>query len=59
MRLGLLQTKLGLIHLISKFEFSPCKETLIPMEFDCLSILCSSSSDIKLNLKKISVDANI
>ncbi|NP_001165997.1 cytochrome P450 6AQ8 [Nasonia vitripennis] len=53
MRLGLMQTKLGLIHLISKYEFSPCKDTLIPMEFDKYSVFTTSRNDIILNVRKL------
>lgn len=53
MRLGLMQTKLGLIHLVSKYEFLPCKDTLIPMEFDKYSAFTTSRNDIILNVRKL------
>ena len=53
MRLGLLQSKLGLFHLISKYEFSPSKETPAKMEFDSYIPLMSSKNDVILNMKKL------
>lgn len=55
MRLGLLQMKLALIHLLSKYTISPCQETPIPLEFDNLSVLASVRQNIVLNVRKISV----
>ncbi|XP_014221929.1 cytochrome P450 6k1-like [Trichogramma pretiosum] len=54
MRLGMIQTKLGLIRLISNYEFSPCPETLRVMQFDNMSAFLSSAADIVLNVKRIS-----
>ncbi|XP_051167080.1 cytochrome P450 6k1-like [Leptopilina boulardi] len=50
-RLALLQVKLGLIIIISRFEMSLLKKTSI--EFDKLSALSSSKGGLFLNIRKI------
>ncbi|XP_058804275.1 cytochrome P450 6k1-like [Phymastichus coffea] len=55
MRLGLLQMKLALVHLLSKYKFSPSKETPIPLEFDNLSVFTHSAENIILNVQKICI----
>ncbi|KAL7304515.1 hypothetical protein TKK_0003304 [Trichogramma kaykai] len=55
MRLGLIQTKLGLIRLISNYEFLPCREALNVMEFDNKSPFLSSTADLVLNVRRISI----
>ncbi|PSN30124.1 hypothetical protein C0J52_26426 [Blattella germanica] len=44
MRFGLMQTKTGLIHILSRYEVSPCKDTPIPLVFDTMSFLHSTRS---------------
>lgn len=51
-RIGLMQTKLALIHIISKYELQPCKETLIPMQFDNLFPFTRALGSVTLNVKK-------
>jgi hypothetical protein len=34
MRFGLMQTKVGLVSLLSKYEFSVCSKTSIPLKKD-------------------------
>ncbi|XP_051167208.1 uncharacterized protein LOC127285301 [Leptopilina boulardi] len=51
MRQGLLQSKLGVIHIISRFEVSLLKNTSI--KFDKLSVLGSSKGGLFLNVRKI------
>ncbi|XP_067006628.2 cytochrome P450 6j1 [Anabrus simplex] len=53
MRMGLMQTKVGLIHLLSHFEVSPGKNTPVPIELDPKSFLLSTKGDIQLCFKKI------
>ncbi|XP_034952670.1 cytochrome P450 6k1-like [Chelonus insularis] len=53
MRIGLLQSKLGLIKLLSEYEFTPCNETLIPMQLTPKSVLTTALGGIYLNTKKI------
>ncbi|XP_051155406.1 cytochrome P450 6k1-like [Leptopilina boulardi] len=51
MRQGLLQTKLGIIFIISRFEMSLLENTCI--KFDKLSVLSSSKGGIFLNVRKL------
>lgn len=53
MRQGLLQTKLGIIYIISKYEVSLLKNTSI--KFDKLSVLSSSKGGLFLNMRKLDV----
>lgn len=53
-RLGLLQTKLGLITMLNKYELSPNEKTLIPMELDVKAPLTSPvGGGIHLNIRKL------
>lgn len=51
MRLGLLQTKLGLIHIISQYKLTTCDET--KAEIDPRAYLTTVKGGIVLNLRKI------
>lgn len=53
MRLGLIQSKLGLVKVISKYEFTPCKDTLIPMEFSTKGLFSTPKTGIYLNTRKL------
>lgn len=53
MRIGLLQTKLGVIKLLTKYEFTPCKDTLIPMRLSSTAPMTVSDGGIFLNVKEI------
>lgn len=53
-RLGLIQVKLALICLLSKYELNFCEETLNPMKMDNLWIVNRAKGDLILNLRKIS-----
>ncbi|CAD6240451.1 GSCOCT00008795001.2-RA-CDS, partial [Cotesia congregata] len=55
MRIGLLQTKIGLLKLLPKYEFSTCKETLIPMQFNTKSIVTCAQGGVFLNVKKLNL----
>ncbi|XP_049964323.1 probable cytochrome P450 6a13 [Schistocerca serialis cubense] len=55
MRLGLLQAKIGLAHLMSKIEFQKCDETEIPIEYDPLSIVLMPATGLHLRAKRRSV----
>ncbi|XP_066599290.1 uncharacterized protein [Prorops nasuta] len=52
-RLAHLQSKLGLIHLISRYEFSPNDKTMIPLEFDTKGHLTTTAKGLYLNVKRI------
>ncbi|KAH0550843.1 cytochrome P450 6k1-like [Cotesia glomerata] len=53
MRIGLLQTKLGLLKLLPKYEFTPCKETMVPMRFSTKSLVVAPDGGLFLNVKEI------
>lgn len=51
MRFGLLQTKVGLVSSLSKYEFHVCKETTVPLVFDTKSIILCPVGGIKLQVR--------
>ncbi|XP_015114681.2 cytochrome P450 6k1 [Diachasma alloeum] len=55
-RIGLLQTKLGLIELLRKFEFSPCEQTLMPMRFNPKALMLAADGGVIMNVRKISAN---
>ncbi|KZC14179.1 Cytochrome P450 6k1 [Dufourea novaeangliae] len=57
MRLGLLQSKLGLVQVLSKYEVTPCEKTLIPMVMDPKELTTTALGGIYLNVRKISTEA--
>lgn len=52
-RFGLMQMKTALVHILSNFEVTPCKDTPSTLEFDPKSFLLHSLTEIKLNFKGI------
>ncbi|XP_043483753.1 cytochrome P450 6k1-like [Leptopilina heterotoma] len=56
-RLGLLQSKLGIIHIISKYELSINKKTPVPIQIDPKAFLTSAVGGLHLDLKKITTVA--
>lgn len=56
-RLGLLQTKLGLIKILSKYEVTPSKRTLIPMVLDPKgSTTIPLNGGLYLNIRRINAN---
>jgi len=54
-RFGLMQIKLTLLKILSKYEVTPCKETLIPVEIDPRGAMTVPLNGvIHLNFRKIS-----
>ncbi|KAK0072230.1 hypothetical protein PV326_000290, partial [Microctonus aethiopoides] len=53
MRIGLLQVKLGLVKLLIKYEFAPCKDTIIPLRISPKCLTTTSEEGIFLNVKKL------
>ncbi|KAF7381930.1 hypothetical protein HZH68_015803 [Vespula germanica] len=51
-RIGLLQAKLGLIHLLKGYEYTPSESTTIPMRFDPKGLTTTSLDGIRLNVRK-------
>nr|CAD7424993.1 unnamed protein product [Timema monikensis] len=50
MRFGLMQTKVGLVSLLSKYKFSPCEKTSIPMVFNPKSSIPNPMNGIWLKI---------
>jgi cytochrome P450 family 6 len=50
LRFGLLQTKVGLISALSKYEFHVCEETAVPLVFDPKSLILCPVGGIKLQV---------
>ncbi|KAM0726381.1 Cytochrome P450 6k1 [Formica fusca] len=56
-RLGLLEMKLALIKILSRFEVSPCEKTLIPMKLDPRGHLTVPLGGVlHLNIRKINTE---
>lgn len=49
----MMQTRLGLISVLSKYKVSPCDKTLIPMDYDKRNFILSSDGGTWLKLTKI------
>ncbi|XP_076236988.1 cytochrome P450 6AQ1 [Calliopsis andreniformis] len=57
MRLGLIQSKLGIIQVLRKYEVTPTENTIIPMESDPKVLTTASRGGVYLNTRKITTDA--
>ncbi|XP_011302432.1 cytochrome P450 6k1 [Fopius arisanus] len=53
LRLGLIQAKLGIITMLSKYEISPCKETLIPMRLNPKAVIVTPDGGVHLTVRKL------
>jgi hypothetical protein len=51
MKFGLLQTKVGLVFALSKYEFHICKETVTPLIFDPKSFILCPVGGTKLQIR--------
>ncbi|KZC14178.1 Cytochrome P450 6k1 [Dufourea novaeangliae] len=56
-RLGLLQVKLGLVQMLSKYEVTPCEKTLIPIILDPKGFNSLPVGELHLNVRKIATEA--
>ncbi|XP_049964318.1 cytochrome P450 6k1-like [Schistocerca serialis cubense] len=50
MRLGLLQAKIGLAYMMSKYEVRRCEETKVPLQYSTWSAVLMSTTGIQLKL---------
>lgn len=58
MRLGLMQSKLGLVQFITKYEVSPCDKTpSIPVTMDPKGLTTTALGGLYLNVQKLSTEA--
>jgi hypothetical protein len=48
-----MQVKIGLCHILSRFEVAPCKETPVPIVFDKKSVIIMTEGDVPLSFKRI------
>lgn len=56
-RLGLMQSKLGVIQILKDYELSPCEKTRIPMVLDPKGLSTTALGGIHLNIRKITTAA--
>jgi cytochrome P450 family 6 len=52
MRFGLLQTKVGLVSLLSKNSFQVCDKTSVPLKLDTKSFVTAASGGMWLKIVK-------
>jgi hypothetical protein len=45
--------KIGLVHILSNYEISPCAETPVTLSFDAKPFLLATEGEIPLCFKKI------
>lgn len=57
LRLGLLQSKLGVIQVIKDYEVRPCDRTPIPITLDPKALTTTSKEGLYLNLRKVTTAA--
>lgn len=57
LRLGLIQSKIGVIQVLKKYEVRPDERTKIPMPLDPKGLTTTAHGGIYLNVRKITTDA--
>jgi hypothetical protein len=55
MRFGLMQTKVGLVSLLSKYQFSVSKKTPVPLVFDAKTFVLAPLGGMWLQVKNRSM----
>lgn len=55
-RLGLLETKYGLVQILRRYQVSPCEKTLIPMRLDPKALTITALGGLYLNMSKLKID---
>lgn len=53
LRLGLLESKYGLIQILRKYQATPCKKTVSPMRLDPRGLTLTALNGVYLNLSKL------
>jgi cytochrome P450 family 6 len=56
MRFGLMQTKVGLVSLLSKYQFSVSDKTPIPLVMDAKSFILAPAGGMWLKIKNRSIN---
>ncbi|XP_043596191.1 cytochrome P450 6k1-like isoform X2 [Bombus pyrosoma] len=54
MRLGLMQSKLGIVQILKDYEVSPCEKTKIPIVLDPNAVISTALGGVHLNIRKTS-----
>ena len=52
-RLGLMQSKLGVVQILKDYEVSPCDKTKISVILDPKTIITTALGGVQLNIRKI------
>jgi hypothetical protein len=52
MRFGLMQTKVGIVSILSKYHLSVSKKTAVPLVFDAKNIIMTPAGGMWLQIKK-------
>ncbi|XP_033365603.1 uncharacterized protein LOC117242787 [Bombus vosnesenskii] len=55
MRLGLMQSKLGVVQILKDYEISPCEKTKTPIVLDPKGIITTALGGVHLNIRKTTV----
>jgi len=53
MRFGLMQVKIGLCHILSRFEVAPCKQTPVRIVFNTKSFVLQTHGEILLSFNRV------
>jgi hypothetical protein len=59
MRFALMQIKVGLSQILSRFEVEPCNDTPLEIDFDSKSFLLAVSGEIPLSFNRIHCSSQI
>jgi cytochrome P450 family 6 len=52
MRFGLVQTKVGLVTILSKYQLNVSKKTAVPLVFDAKTMVLTPAGGMWLQIKK-------
>jgi cytochrome P450 family 6 len=55
MRFALMQTKTGLMNVLSRFEVEPCRDTPVPLKIHPKPFLLQSQGEIPVVFKRVKV----
>ena len=58
MRLGLMQSKLGVVQILKDYEVSPCEKTKIPIVLDPNAVISTALGGVHLNIRKTTTAVN-
>ena len=57
-RLGLMQSKLGVVQILKDYEVSPCDKTKISVILDPKTVITTALGGVQLNIRKITAAAD-